>query len=242
MSETNENLGEIRVRIKLAVLLSLISIILIACYVAYKDWRDQLTFAAAVIGGAAAVYTGYYTAATIRENIAESRARTAQAKADEARTIANSREKAHRARVAASFEFLRHANDLGYNKIRTKLLNTISFDGKASAAEIHDKILKNDELREVVFANLGFFEDMAIAIKAEHVDERVLYYAICGTVFSMHTNLGLFIKHEQDDRGENFYAEFESLANAWRGYKSVVTGAAFPQGLYSKPAEVLHTP
>jgi len=214
MPKESENLGVFHLRIKLAVLLSVTSVILIGCYFAFGLLRDQLTFAAAVIGGAAAVYTGYYTAATIRENISESRAN------------------ASRTRMAASFDFLRQANQLGYSKIRTKLLTDVQFD-KLGAEEIHQKIISDKELLEVVTNTLGCFEDMAIAIKAGFVDERILYYSINGTVCSMQKNLAHYIKVEKDNHGPHFYEEYETLVNSWRNHKSLFNGEEYPTTKYS---------
>ncbi len=198
--------GSISVPITLALLLSVMSALLILGHSLLPSWKDQFTFAAAVIGGAAAVYAGYYTAATIWATT-------------------------ERARVTAAFEFLREFNRIGYSKIRTRLRKEIDWTNQ-SPTEIHAKILGDADLLEVVTNTLSTFEDLAIAIQARYVDEEVLYYSISGTAAWVHDHLIHYIQEEKSKRGDTFYVEFQKLVGAWKNRRSLLTGREFKARSY----------
>jgi hypothetical protein len=203
--------GYLRIPITLAVILGLLSVVFIYCHAfLFKlspSRQKELEFAAAVIGGAAAVYAGYYTAATIKVNTAQSR-------------------------TAASFDFLRERYQLAYSTIRTKLLKEIKIDGTVSGSDIHRKIVSDSELHLLVTNTLAYFEVLSIAIQSGYAEERVLYYSICGTACLMHKILDHYIQEERKIN-PSYYVEFSKLVNAWKAKKSLLTGGEYQSDTYS---------
>ena len=61
--------GAYRVRVTAVFILLVLSIALIVLYERLPERRDVITFAAAVIGGAATVYSAYFSAAALRLSV-----------------------------------------------------------------------------------------------------------------------------------------------------------------------------
>src|SRR5215217_4384770 len=87
---------EINIRITVAVLLASLSAAAILSFCLWPDIRDELVFAAAVVAGAAALYSGYYRNATLRFSVTTEKHKM-------------------------TFAFLDHFNRVDINVIRSKV-------------------------------------------------------------------------------------------------------------------------
>ena len=60
---------KVNIKITLGIILGILCLVTVLIYNYVPSIRDQLKFAMTVMGGAAAVYTGYYVAATLQTSI-----------------------------------------------------------------------------------------------------------------------------------------------------------------------------
>src|SRR6185436_2071982 len=147
----------VKLQITVALLLTVASAFVITLHWWTGDGKvpKELEFAIAVIGGAAAVYDGYYAAATLRST-------------------------AEQTRIKNSFDFLIELNEQGYFRNRVRIAAELTDDLPAN--KVHAKVISNPRLLNAVRTILASFEDLSVAIQAKHVDEKILFYSVRHTV------------------------------------------------------------
>jgi len=200
-------LGKISIKITVALLLALICLALIIIFVLFPTFQDNLKFAVAVIGGAAAIYGGYYAAITFHLSLQE-------------------KKKEH------SFDFLRILNQLDMYEVRKIIEHEIECEN-ISPNDLYNKIKSDLRLCTSVETTLGFFEDISIAIQENYADERILYLSVGYTAPWLFRGLQHFIHMERKKCEDNtLFIEIEKLADAWKVNKSIINGEYFLKGKY----------
>ena len=200
-------LGEIPLKITVAVVLGVISTTLIILFVALNNFREEFKFVTAVIAGAGVIYAGYYTAASLRLSI-EAKKREIEAK---------KREKA--------FDILFELNRIDMAEIRIRLEREM---GNVPPNEQYDHIVKDAKVYAAIITLLGLYEDTAIAVKKGYVDEEVLFLSLGGLVPWTNKTFKAFIDGERTQFADDLlYTEMHDLASAWEGNKSLATGKDF---------------
>ena len=194
--------AEFRVRVTIAICLAVIVGALCCLFVTLPNYRDELRFLTATLGGGAVLYAGYYAGAACKVNIARDRQRS-------------------------SFEILQCLNDVDMVRIRNFIEQELN--GKdLTAQQVYDRIVSDAELLSRVQLLLGLFEDTSIAVQQRYVDELMLYSSLVFLVPWVFYNLQAYIKEERGRHGNCIYSELEKLAEAWKGFKSLATGEPFP--------------
>lgn len=167
-----------------------------------QQYKEDIKFAAAVIGGAAAIYTAYHAWATLRSNI--------------------KRDKQRR-----SFEIIDSFNELDRTRIRLFLQKNINASIK-SPEEIYKLLKEEKELEEGVVHLLGVLEDVSIAIQTDAADEEILFLSLRGIVIKTTKEFRGYIDYQRKNEDNNFYyIELEKLYDKWKENKSLVTGKSF---------------
>jgi len=167
------------------------------------DYRNELRFLTALLGGAAMVYAGYYAGATLRINLA--------------------RDKQHR-----GSEILQSLNNIDMASIRVFIEKEIDTK-EISQQDLYDKILNNREVLSRITVILGFFEYVSIAIQEDYADEVFLYKSLGFLVPWTFYSLNSYIKEERTRLDESaLYIELEKLADAWKKKTSLITGKSLP--------------
>lgn len=163
------------------------------------DAHETLNDVYAAIGGAAVIYAAYATGAAVMDN-------------------------ARRHKADRTFEMLDRYNDLASVEVRQFLRENI--EGKKFTTESMLKFLQNKKNKESyarIMSLLGFFEDMAIAVDEDYVDEDLLYrslgYMVPWTFDLLRPFISEFRQHaSQTNHGHDtdaLFEEVERLRNRW---------------------------
>jgi hypothetical protein len=179
-------------------------------------WREDAKFVLTVIAGGIAVYSAWYASLSFRFNVQ---------KEEEGRQEGTRRESEHlrRDRCRASFERLEALNHV--DKVAVRCLIEEINDKKLSKDQVYDYVVQKQDLWRGVVGLLGGLEDLAIAVKSEMVDERILYDSLRFIVVNTSDKLTGYIEVLRDRaRSPKLYVEMQELANQWRAGKSLHGG------------------
>jgi uncharacterized membrane protein len=169
----------------------------------YAGARNELRFLTALLGGAAMVYAGYYAGARLRINLA--------------------RDKQHR-----GSEIIQSLNNIDMASIRVFIEKEINTK-EISQQDLYDKILNDPEVLSMITVILGFFEYVSIAIQEDYADEVFLYKSLGFLVPWTFYSLNSYIIEERTRLDESaLYIELEKLADAWKKKTSLLTGKSLP--------------
>lgn len=190
-------------KVTVAICLVLAVILLFTLFIILPDYRNELRFLTALLGGAAMVYAGYYAGATLRINLA--------------------RDKQHR-----GSEILQSLNNIDMAAIRVFIEKEIN-SKEISQQDLYNKILNDPVVLSKITVILGFFEYVSIAIQEDYADEVFLYISLGFLVPWTFYSLNSYIKEERTRLDESaLYIELEKLADAWKKKTSLLTGKSLP--------------
>lgn len=202
--KTNEPgvLFGLSLKVTLALVVGIVSLIVVLLHIFIPNARDEISFATAVIGGAAVVYGGYYAGVSVRVAM-------------------------QRAKADHSFQMLNALNSIDMAKIRILIENEI-YQKDVPPAEVYDRIVGDNELLSAVTTIFGLWEDVSIGVRLDYLDEDVLFYSLSFLIPWHFENLKQYI-YEERKRNSNphVYIEMEKLADAWKNDKSLLTGKAY---------------
>jgi hypothetical protein len=195
----------VNVAIPLWAILCIFVLTILASYFCAPAYRDQIKFAAVLVGGAAAIYSAYYVGAALRLTVERDRQR-------------------------ASFEILSLLNRPEFVKVRNFIEKEVEGHESLSATNLHNKVKSSPELEDAVAIVLGIFEDASIAIQSDFVDEEILYTSILDLVKRYFHGLRGYIEQHRKIKGVPFYfTELEKLCGAWEDGKRLSDGRPLPQ-------------
>ena len=201
---------ELKLNFTVLTLVFLIGVILVCCFFFFRQYRDELTFVSAIIGGLAAIYAGYYVALTFKTT--------------------TEREKVHR-----SFEIMHRLDIPDFVKVRT-FLDKGGIDHKKDAPEqMFKKIYEDKDLRVAVLSLLSMFENLSIAIQRGYADEITLYLSTCVQIPYYYEKLAPFIEEIRRKYNDNTVCiEYEKLARSWKNQKFIATNKTIPKEILQK--------
>ena len=192
-------LSQISFKITVVICLLLGVVLLFILFIALPQYRNELRFLTALLGGAVMVYAGYYAGATLRVNLA--------------------RDKQHR-----SFEVLQNFNTIDMTKIRVFVEKGVDVK-KMPPDQFYNEILNDHELLAGVMLVLNFFEATSMAIQEEYADELILYRSLCCVTPWIFSNFNPFVKEVREKRNDKrLFVEFEKLVDVWKNNTSLLTG------------------
>ncbi len=196
-------LTEVEFKVTLAFGLVMAAIVLIVLYTLAPSIRAHLTFGAAVVGGAAVVYGGYYAGASLHESIARSKKEQA-------------------------FRLLENLERVGRVVVLSLIDKEIS-NKEISPKDLYERIISDHNLLVGVNGLLGNLDDCYIAIKHDMADEAILYTSLKFLVPWVYFGLQHYVEQERRRaRCDDLYIGIEKLAYAWKESKSVLSGRPFP--------------
>ncbi|MEY4916318.1 MAG: hypothetical protein RL616_231 [Verrucomicrobiota bacterium] len=187
------------VNISIAILLTLASIGIILLHGFCPQLRDELSFALAVIGGASAIYLGFYTSRSLVVNV-------------------------ERQKQQNAFELLRDLYRVDTSSII--ILIRKNFGSHVSAKDHCQKIEDDKDLHKSILTVLGVFEDTSLAIQSDVACEKILYNSLGFLVPWIFDNLKPFIEYRRNkDNDKTIWIEIEKLAVSWKEKKSINDGS-----------------
>lgn len=191
-------LGESRVSFKVTVALVILALsaALITVYFVFPLFRSHLVFIAAVIGGAGAIYGGYYTGLTVKQL-------------------------RHQELKNRSFELVRRLDDIATISQRKRLESEIKVGG-SSDQHVYSTIQGDKELLGIATMLLNYFEDLAIAVQEDFVDERIMFRSLRWIACSTNERLGPYVRElRRMQSTPTFYIQFDRLVKRWSEAKAL---------------------
>lgn len=202
-------LGRLSVRVSMAVLMVVITLVAFALYLLFPEMRSHVIFAAALVGGSSAVYAAYYAASTLRVSV-------------------------KRDMQARSFDILASLNEHQAAKLRVFIEKEVA-NRRLSPEALYDRITQDADCLAVVTTVLGLYEDTAVAIHEGFADERPLYRSLAFLVPWTLRQLREYIEEERKrGRAEDLYIDLQRLAEAWSNGRFYHDGKPIPKNLLAR--------
>jgi len=179
--------------------------VLVLCFIFIEQFRKELTFISAIIGGLAAIYAGYY----IAQNM----------------SITAEREKVHKA-----FEIIHRLDIPDFVRTRWFIEKKDIDPEKDSEVDMYEKINNDFQLQSSVTSLLSMFENLSIAIQRGYADEVTVYLSACVQVPYYFEKLSPYIKYIRSKYNDNAVCiEFEKLANSWKARRFLSSNKNIPE-------------
>ncbi len=173
-------------------------------YLCAAQHRDQIKFAAVLLGAAAGIYSAYYVGAALRLQLS-------------------------RERQKASFELLGLLNRPEFVKVRNFLEREVEGHEKLSAEELYAKVDGNDELDNAVTVVMDILEDMSIAIQNDYAEEEILRLSLVCIVERNWNGLRGWVEQLRKKHGDQrLFSELQKLATSWESGKRLCDGRELP--------------
>ncbi|MES9857226.1 MAG: DUF4760 domain-containing protein [Sedimenticola sp.] len=198
---TASEIGKFKLVISVSAALMLI--LTAACAIALFWYipilRESLIFGAALVGGFAALYTGYYSVHLQR--------------------LAIDRDIMHR-----SVELINRVTGVELSNVRFFALENLDYNSIAPE-DAYEKVTGNKETLAAVKTVLNHFEDASINIQKGYVDEATVYMALDFLVPHIWKTFEPYIKENRKISGNTeAWIELEKLAASWSSKKFISTG------------------
>lgn len=163
--------------------------------------RDLISFVAALIGGSAAIYAGFYNGLGVKA--------LRQLEKDK-----------------ASFAIIDKFNDHEMTKVR-RILDHLDKENKTEK-QVYEYITSDSERMAVTVLYCSIFEDISIAIQYGYANEEILHKSLNYICKYLYEELSGFIRILRTERkSETIYIEFDKLHQAWKDGKSLKTMKPF---------------
>jgi hypothetical protein len=183
-------------RPSLLLLLAAVGLALVVTFAIFASARPVIVFAAATVGGLAALYTAYYNSASIRLQLTHNR-------------------------QARAFDFMQRFNDVSFTRGRV-LYDTLDLKGLARD-ELVEKIETDSDLRTTALTIINLYESLSIGIQRGFVDEEVAFLFFVTILPAEVDGLAPFIDYNRKKHGDPLiWDQTVKLGTAWRGRKSVI--------------------
>jgi hypothetical protein len=134
------------------------------------------------------------------------------------------RTNARRDKLHKSFEFLQRLNDPDATKRRVRLEKESVWQNRDPGA-VYQLVEGDTDLCADVNNLLGLFEDAAIAMKRDYLDEEMLFRSMEVVILKAYGRMKPYISGLQaTDLQAGYFEELDDLVGAWSNRKSVVDG------------------
>jgi hypothetical protein len=189
---------EVIVRLTWGVVIPVAALAFIVAFHFLNDMRGEIKFAAAVVGGAAAIFSAYYAGIALYINL-------------------------YRERQKRAYEIIYSFNNPDSVRARVAIDNELK---KTSSDAIDfNAIVVDEEKHASVRHLLGVLEDLAIGVKSGYADEAVLFCALNYLVVKYYDALKMFIDAVRTTRNNKLlYTDLEGLAANWKKDQSYING------------------
>lgn len=198
-----KKVGEIlrlNVSIPLWLVLALGGVALLISYFCAVQHRDHIKFTAALLGGAAVIYSAYYVGAALRLQIARDKQR-------------------------ASFEILSMLNMPEFVDVRNFIAKEVEGHQQISPVDLFSKIDQDRNLDNAVTIVVGTLEDVSIAIQCDYVDEDILYASLITIVRNNWAGLRVWVEQIRLKLDSPFIGiELQKLVTSWDSGKRLSDG------------------
>lgn len=198
-------LTNLKISVRITVLLVIVCVVLVCLgvYSVLPQSREHVRFVAALLGGAAAVYSAYYVGEALRLKL-------------------------RRDRQEESFRILELLNRPEFVQVRHFLEAQVEGHESLSEEELFKRIDCDEVLDNAVTVVLGILEDASIAIQHGFVDEDVVYLSLYTIVARNYSGLQGYIRQLRKKRSPSLFIEFERLSVAWCAGKRLCDGRPVP--------------
>ena len=207
MTKPNSQIDKIgtinpRIDLKVSGVVGLISVLLIILYTNKPDWRKNLEFIASTLTAGAAIASAIYF---VRNSEHESKNREKELKIDRALALNNRWHQISQVNL----------NDEVLSFI-AELQNKADVDKYTFIHEKFESKDKNVNLKQQIVLILNFFEELAIAVENEVVDEKIVFDSY-KSIISRYYNLfsTWIVEIRRLGNNNRYYKSLESLYQKW---------------------------
>lgn len=217
---SEKNIGDLEVRfnIPLAVTFASVAALLIAFFILFEQWREELIFASSIAAGAGTLYAAYFVSKTLQVQV-------------------------HRDKVNKSMEFLNRFNNKELLDVRTFIKEEIN-SNNTPVEKLYEELNRanQEKLKNSVTLIFNEIEEISISIQKGITDEETIclaLYAVVPELFGKFkyyidatrsngsginsTDEGDLRDHNEKEKDKLVYCEFEKMANGWKNGKSFIT-------------------
>lgn len=200
--------------VNILVFVFAIFIVLIAMFLSFDKYREEIKFVASMLAGLAAIYSAYHVAEALKRNVEF-----------------NLKSK--------SFEFSQKVDQKEFVEAMTILDNfkaelfargiTVS-QGNTYNKTFHSMINENkDTTSKSARLILNVFEDISVAVQEGFIDEEIIFLCIKTLYVRYVSDLEPYILHERifRDNKSSLYQESIKSRNAWKENKFLTTDKSF---------------
>jgi uncharacterized membrane protein YjgN (DUF898 family) len=198
-------LGQIKFDYGIFSIVILIGIIFVFLYFLFPTYREEWKFIAAIIGGLAALYTGYYVAATLRFTYVQER-------------------------IQRSFEFNQKMQTVDYSKIRIAIHKVIDRN-ELTDEQKFEEIEKNEDIKSAVVSMLNTFENISIAITYGYVSEELIYRAFAWIMPHYFYKLKAYVDVSRKRDDKRIWKDVERLVDHWKEGEFLLDNKPIPDYL-----------
>ena len=195
---------EIRFDVPLAGSLAVVGIGIVLLFAFLPDdKRRVLTFATAVAGGLAAIYSAFYIGQALK--------------------VQTERDK-----LTRSVEIMSRLDGPQITAVRRFVLKTVDA-GRMAPEEMYDAIEADDKLWNSVRMVFNQMESLSLCVQTGYADEEFLYKELAHMVPYYRGKLQPFIEGIREKYKDNtFYRELEKLADSWKAKRFLYSGKKIP--------------
>lgn len=196
----NEWRPEVTLRITAAAVIGLAALVLVAVFIVFREYREEVRFVANVLSWSGGIYAAYHAGISLRLNL-------------------------YRDRQKRAYEILDSFNKVDSASVRSMIDSALAGSAQPTLAY---QAMKSDKDKDgAIRYVLGILEDMSIAIRTGYADENILFASLCGTTLRYYDAFKTYIDELRRDRNNpKIYIELERLAGAWRTNRSLANNRA----------------
>lgn len=199
-----KNIGQIKqinFKINISILLILIVIggFLIALFILMPQYKNELTFIAAILGGMGTIYSAFFIGQNLKIGITQNA-------------------------IHRSFELISRIENFDFMKNITLVEKELK-NKDVSASDLYEKITANEELHSAVKSLLVAYQIVATAIIKEYANEETLFIHFRRVIISNYKNYQSYIERMRKELDSPLlYIEFETLYQSWYSGKYLFSG------------------
>lgn len=196
-------LAQVNISIAISAVLLIGGAAFVGVFIIFEQHRELVKFVAAVVGGGTAIYSAYFVGLGLRLKLDQER-------------------------KERTFKQLAELSREDSVRVRKWLEQKVGNQDSVAQKELYRQVIDDEQLLGAITTLLSVFEDIALAIKHEHLDEEVLHESIAYMVQWHYQHLRFYMDQHRAATGrDTLFSDFEALYRSWREGKRLSDGKSF---------------